>query len=266
MQRTSFWVVAAIFGICPSASAQSKWVTVKGRVVVAEATAKALSAKQPIAVTANKEHCESKGPLFPDDVVIDAKTRGVQNVVVYLRPADKERASKLPAAAIHPDLAAGKVKPAAHVIDQPCCQFVPRVTLAREGDTLEVKNSAPVNHNVKLTSSENGEFNVNLAPGQSHKLPNPLKAERTPAAFECNVHPWMKGQVRVFDHPYFALTDAEGNFEIRNAPVGTFHLVYAHEKGFHKGPEGRFGWPVEIKDGGGGVMVLKPFEFEFPKN
>ena len=187
----------------------------------AEAAVKAMGAKKPINVTANPEHCLSKGPLVPEDTIVNPKTRGIQNVVVWLRPANKEREPKLPADAIHPDLAKEKVKAATHVIDQPCCQFVPRITVAREGDGLEVKNSAPVNHNVKWSANENGEFNVNLAPGQSHKLPNPLKYERTQIPFECNVHPWMKGQVRVFDHPYFALTDADGKFKIKNAPAGT---------------------------------------------
>lgn len=265
MRRLHTWILVAILGSCSFASGQSKWVTLKGQVLASEADAKSLSTRTAIAVTADKEHCESKGQLLQDSVLINPKSRGVRNVVVWLRPATQDRASKLPTSAIHPDLSIGKAKTVNHVIDQPCCQFVPRITLAREGDTLEVKNSAPVNHNVKWMSSENGEFNVNLGPGQSHKLPSPLKAERTPVGFECNVHPWMKGQVRVFDHPYFALTDEEGLFEIKNAPVGTFHIVYAHEKGFHKGTEGRYGWPLEIKDSGTGVMQAKPVEFVFPK-
>jgi plastocyanin len=246
--------------------AGGKWVTVKGQVVLSEAAFKAMPAKQPINVSANPEHCLSKGPLFPEDTIVNPKTRGIQNVVVWLRPANKERDSKLPADAIYPELVKDKVKPKEHVIDQPCCQFVPRITVAREGDTIEFKNSSPINHNTKWSSNENGEFNVNIAPGQTAKVPNPLKYERTQIPFECNVHPWMKGQVRVFDHPYFALTDADGKFEIKNAPAGTYHIVYAHENGYHKGADGRFGWPIEIKDAGNGTMELKPLEYEFPKN
>jgi hypothetical protein len=243
-----------------------KWVTLKGQVLLPEEAVKAIGEKKPINVTANPEHCLSKGPLMPEDVIVNPKTRGIQNVVVWLRPANNARVAPMPPDSIHPDLAAGKYKSKNLVIDQPCCQFVPRITLGREGDTLEVKNSSPINHNTKWSSSENGEFNVNIAPGQSYKLPNPLKFERTQIPFECSSHPWMKGQVRVFDHPYFALTDADGKFEIKNAPAGTFHIVYAHENGFHKGADGRFGWPIEIKDAGNGTMELKPLEYEFPKN
>jgi hypothetical protein len=243
-----------------------KWVTLKGQVLMPQAAVQAMAAPKPINAAAEPK-CLVKGPLFPEDTIVNPKNRGIQNVVVWLRPANKERDPKLPAEAIHPDLAKDKVKPNDLSVDQPCCQFIPRITLAREGDRLEFKNSSPnINHNTKWSSNENGEFNVNIAPGQSYKLPNPLKYERTQIPFECNSHPWMKGQVRVFDHPYFALTDADGKFEIKNAPVGTFHIVYAHENGFHKGAEGRFGWTVEIKDDGKGTMELKPLEYEFPKN
>ncbi|HEY2787681.1 MAG TPA: hypothetical protein VGJ05_22175 [Fimbriiglobus sp.] len=245
--------------------AGGKWVTIEGQVLLPEATIKTMGEKKPIVVSQDKAHCLSKGPLYPDDVIVNPKNRGLQNAVIWLRPANKERAPKLPPEDIFPDYAAGKVKPKDLVIDQPCCQFVPRITLAREGDTLTIKNSAPVNHNTKWSSNNNGEFNVNLAPGQSFKLPKPLVYERTQIPFECNIHPWMKGQVRVFDHPYFALTDADGKFEIKNAPAGKFNIVYAHENGFHKGADGRFGWPIEIKDDGTGKMVLKPLEYEFPK-
>jgi hypothetical protein len=247
--------------------AGGNWVTLKGQVLLPEAAFKAMGEKKPINAAAAEPKCLVKGPLFPEDTIVNPKNRGIENVVVWLRPANKERDPKLPAEAIYPEYAKDKVKPKELSVDQPCCQFVPRITLAREGDKLEFKNSSPnINHNTKWASNENGEFNVNIAPGQSYKLPNPLKYERTQIPFECNSHPWMKGQVRVFDQPYFALTDADGKFEIKNAPVGTFHIVYAHENGFHKGAEGRFGWPVEIKDSGDGTMTLKPLEYEFPKN
>jgi hypothetical protein len=57
----------------------------------------------------------------------------------------------------------------------------------------------------------------------------------------------MDGYVRVFDHPYFAVTDADGKFEIKNAPVGKYRIVYWHEAvGLRGGRAGRFGEPIEI--------------------
>jgi hypothetical protein len=58
----------------------------------------------------------------------------------------------------------------------------------------------------------------------------------------------MSGYVRVFENPYFAVTDDDGKFTIPNAPVGKFRLVAWHEKvGYLGGREGRFGTPIEIK-------------------
>jgi hypothetical protein len=45
----------------------------------------------------------------------------------------------------------------------------------------------------------------------------------------CNIHGWMKGHVRIFDHPYYAVTDKEGKFEIKGVPAGTWHAVVWHE-------------------------------------
>jgi plastocyanin len=248
----------AAFVAGSTAFGQAKWVTVKGEVKLAAAPAVAA-----INVTADKEHCLSKGPLNSDEVVV-GKKGGLKNVVVYLRPDDTNRNAVFKPADINPDLA--KAKPKDHVIDQPCCQFVPRITVARVGDSLTVKNSAPVNHNFKYESDNNGSANWNTPPGQSQKFKDPLKAEARPIPFECNVHPWMKGQVRVFDHPYFALTDEDGKFEIKDAPAGKFRIVYHHEKGYHKGAAGRLGEVVQIAPGADGkTMEMKPIDYEFPK-
>lgn len=244
-----------------------QWVTIKGQVKLA-----AIPAAVEINVTTDKQHCTSKGPLISDEIEVNKKNNGLKNVIVFLRPEliagipqndPKNRNIPFPAAEINPALVSAKAKE--HVIDQPCCQFVPRITLAKTGDTLVVKNSAPVNHNFKYDSDNNGSANWNTPPGQSQKFTSALKAEPRPIAFECNVHPWMKGQLRIFDHPYFALTDEDGKFEIKDAPAGKYRIVYAHEKGFHKGAAGRFGESIDIKLGSNSTMEMKPIDYEFPK-
>ena len=57
----------------------------------------------------------------------------------------------------------------------------------------------------------------------------PQGAERTPGEVTCDIHPWMKAWWMVLDHPYFAVTDAKGNFEIKNAPAGTQKVVVWQE-------------------------------------
>ena len=51
-----------------------------------------------------------------------------------------------------------------------------------------------------------------------------------PTPCSCGVFPWMRGYLGTFAHPYFAVTDADGKFEIKNAPVGKFQLILWHEE------------------------------------
>jgi hypothetical protein len=261
-----FGILATMALAALSIAQDGNWVTVKGQVILPEAEAKKAleSAKVPVNVTADQKHCNSKGPLLPTDVIVNPKNGGLKNVVVFLRPANKDRDPKFLPKDIHPDFA--KRTPKALVIDQPCCQFEPRITVGTSGDTLTIKNSSPVNHNSNYSSDRNGSENPNIPPAGEYKFKNPLLAERLPIPLACNIHPWMKAQIYVFDHPYFAVTDEDGKFEIKNAPKGAFSIVYRHEGGFHKGAEGRFGTPIDIKAGNNNTMELKPMQFEFPKN
>jgi RNA polymerase sigma factor (sigma-70 family) len=238
----------------PSSPAEdANWVTVRGRVVLPGG-----HARRPVDVTTDKEHCLSNGPLTYEDLVVNPKTFGVKNVVVWLRPDSENRRDAFPRDRIHPSLLTAKS--AHHVIDQPCCQFVPRILAARAGDTLEFRNSAPVPHNVNY-SSDAVSINPTLPPGKSLTLDNPLVAQATPIPFKCDIHPWMSGRLRIFDHPYFAVTDEDGHFEIKLAPAGRWRVVVWHENGFHKGREGALGLPVELKPG----VELPEVRLELPK-
>jgi hypothetical protein len=211
--------------------------------------------------TTDKEFCTKDGPVV-DESVLTGKDGGVKNIVVWLRPDTANRADPFPADKVKPELA--KAAPVERVIDQPCCQFIPRVTAARTGDKLVVKNSAKVAHNTNISGGDENPalvFNINLPAGGATPAVE-LKAQRTPIPFKCDIHPWMKGFVRVFDHPYFAVTDDNGKFTIKDAPVGKWRLVVWHENGFHKGREGVLGMQVEVKDGG---TELPPINLELPK-
>lgn len=203
----------------------------------------------------------AKGPLPDTSIVVDPKTKGFKNVLVFIRPDSTDTKAVFPAAQIKPDLA--KAAPKSIVIDQPCCQFEPRMVAARAGDRLEVKNSAAVTHNFNYKGDpNNAAFNPAIAPGKSVKLGAPLAADPAPIQFDCGIHPWMQGRLRVFDHPYFAVTDAEGKFEIAGVPEGKWRIAYFHENGYYKGREGRLGSQIEVK---GATTEVKPLEFEFAK-
>ena len=229
------------------------WGTIKGTVKLPSPPA-----SEAINVTTDKEHCLSKGPLTSEMVLV-GKTGGVKNVVVWLRPDTTDRKDPFPQAQINPALKSASPKTV--TVDQPCCQFIPRVVALRVGDSIEFKNSAPVNHNINYASDAE-PFNVNL-PNGGVKKTAPLQPQTSPITFKCDIHPWMQGRARVFDHPYFATTDDTGTFEIKDAPAGKWRLVYWHEGGFHKGRDGALGFPVEVK--AGGVTDVPAINLELPK-
>jgi hypothetical protein len=263
MQRLVLPAVVAVLALGGYATAADEWVTIKGQVVFP--ADKKLPERAKLNVTQDKDHCLSKGDILDESVIVNGKNKGIKNVVVYLRPDDTTGKAEFPKDKIFPDDA--KRKPAEVLIDQPCCMFVKRVTVARVGDTIVVKNSAPVAHNFFWDSGNNGAHNVTVPKMDSWKMPQALVKENPPIQYKCTIHGWMTGYVRIFDHPYYAVTDDDGKFEIKNAPAGKYRIVYWHENGVRGGAKGRFGEPIEITAGKGGTMEMKPTDFDVsPKN
>lgn len=191
----------------------------------------------------DKAACLKDGPVKDETWIVNPKNKGLKNAFVWLEAETK--GDKLP---IHPSLAKvqGKVE-----IDQPACAFIAHATALREGQTLVAKNSSGIAHNFKWTGNPtvNPGGNVLLPPGAAKEIDG-LMADRLPIAIECNIHPWMKGWARVFDHPYFAVTDADGSFTIKNAPAGNFRIKVWHGSGgWLGGAKGKNGAPITINAG-----------------
>jgi plastocyanin len=118
------------------------------------------------------------------------------------------------------------------VVDQRKMAFVPHVVAVQQGTTVEFLNSDSVGHNVYWPSISG---NKKLA----HNLGTWPKGEKKPFQFNdvgvasllCNVHPEMSGYVVVTPTPYFAVTDKDGNFEIKNIPAGKYTLKTWSEDG-----------------------------------
>lgn len=238
------------------AADDAKWATVKGQVVWAGAVP-----EQPkIVPGVNKEVCAKDVEPLEEDYVINPKNKGLKNVFVWIRPVGAQKEDKFPANLINPALIKA-MKPTVE-IDQPCCRFIPHVLAAQAGQKMVIKNSAPIAHNAKWSSSNNGDVNPLIAAGGKYELEKALVFERSEIQLQCSLHSWMKSHVRVFDHPYFAVTDADGNFEIKDAPVGNFSLYVNHPAtGWKDGVKGNKGQPLEIKAGGtdtGKLEMKKP--------
>ena len=123
--------------------------------------------------------------------------------------------------------------PAEHVtVDQRKMTFVPHVAVVQQGTTVDFLNSDPVGHNVYWPSiSGNKKLAHNLGTWpQGQKKPFQFNDPGV-ASLLCNVHPEMSGYVVVVPTPYFAVTDKEGNFEIKNVPAGKYTLKTWSEDG-----------------------------------
>jgi hypothetical protein len=208
----------------PVPVASRHWGTIEGRVVFAGTS---IPANPAVRVAKDKEHCLSKGPIKRNELVVNPKNRGVRWVLVWLAPVkDFRDLTKLPPIPHSlKNVSSKKVE-----IDQSVCQFVPRTLGIREGTTLVFKNSAPVAHNVNVQGGVTGpNFNV-LLPRTGVWEVKDVKARLLPLCFSCSIHHWMRGWVGVFKHPYFAVTDQDGKFEIKAAPVGRWRLMVWQEK------------------------------------
>lgn len=119
-------------------------------------------------------------------------------------------------------------------IDQIGCEYTPQIVAVQTGQTIKVKNSDPVLHNVHTTPAPDGgnsksEFNkAQMAGGADLEFTFP-SAENF-LRFKCDVHPWMFAWVTIVDSPYYAVSGKDGSFKIANVPPGKYTLEAIHRK------------------------------------
>ncbi len=140
------------------------------------------------------------------------------------------------------------------VIDQKGCQYHPYVSAIQTKQTLLVKNSDPLLHNVNITpGAGSGNKPANMAQLQGGPdLKFTFDAPEKFLRFKCDVHGWMFAYVCVSDHPYFAVSDKDGTFKIKDVPPGKYTVEATHRKG------GTVTKEIEVKDG----AVTADFEIE----
>lgn len=117
------------------------------------------------------------------------------------------------------------------VLDQLGCIYHPRVLGIMVGQPIEIRNSDPLSHNVHFVSRNNGTFNFSQ-PRKGLKSVRVFRKPELPgtAYFKCDVHPWMRAWIGIFDHPFFAVTGDDGSFTISGLPEGTYEIEAWHEK------------------------------------
>ena len=167
-------------------------------------------APEKIPVTKDEKVCGSEPKTSPDLRV--GSNKGVQDVIVRLADIQKGKALTKPE------------KPP--VLDQKTCEYHPYAQLFPVNTTLEIVNSDDVLHNVKTKGGSKTQFNM-AQPKFKRKLTYEFKNAEI-VQVECNVHGWMHAVLVAAEHPYYALTDANGSFKIADVPPGKYTLKVWH--------------------------------------
>jgi hypothetical protein len=117
------------------------------------------------------------------------------------------------------------------LIDQAGCLYQPYISGAMTHQKITFKNSDPVLHNIHPVPLARGNREINRAqmPGGT-PLSLSFDVPELPVRVKCDVHPWMFTYVFVVDHPFFAVTDRDGNFTIPNVPLGKYVFEAFHLK------------------------------------
>ncbi len=175
--------------------------------------------KAAISMTADPVCASANPDAHAEDIVVNGDK--LANVLVYVREGK----------AGDKNLSGYSFAPVAQAatLDQHGCHYVPHVLGVQVNQQFNVVNSDPTAHNVNVDARQNEKFNQGQSPG-APPITKQFKRAETVIPVKCNQHPWMRAYVGVLPHPFFAVSDASGKFEIKGVPAGTYTLVAWHEK------------------------------------
>ena len=209
-----FVLLILSFAMCSDVVLAQDWVDLKGQFVFDGET----PATVELDITRDEDVCGQFG-LKDESLLVNRENRGLQNVVIWLSSKDD--------VPVHPDFAPHAAKPV--VLDNSDCRFQPRIVSVRTQQTLRVTNSDPVPHNVAVYARRNNPFSVVIP--KDMPLDRAFEREELePLRVDCSIHSWMRAYVVVTEHPYVAVTDQNGRFEIRNIPKGEWDFRLWHER------------------------------------
>ncbi len=164
---------------------------------------------------ATSEYCKAH-PVLSNAVLGDPGR--LEDVFVRIAPGsfELERAFKAPARDV--------------IVDQVDCMYTPRIQGAMIGQTLRIRNADGTLHDVHGYLGAASWLNK-AQPKGSAPLDVPLgEGDRPLIKLTCDVHPWMRGFVVVSEHPFFAVSGADGTFAIHGVPPGSYRLEAWHAR------------------------------------
>jgi plastocyanin len=154
-----------------------------------------------------------KGTNTAETVVVDGSN--LANVFVYVKDGLGSRTFDVPKESV--------------TIDQSGCKYHPHVLGAMAGQNIEIKNDDMTTHNIHPTPKDNREWNESQPP-KAAALEKNFAREEIMLPVKCNQHPWMKMYVNVVKNPFYAVTGADGKYEIKGLPPGDYTLAFVQEK------------------------------------
>ncbi|MBD3675634.1 MAG: hypothetical protein HUJ26_19150 [Planctomycetaceae bacterium] len=184
--------------------------------------------------------------LYKNDLVVDQETGGIANVFLYMRKAPSGAKFDAP-------------EKKTLIFDQKNCRFVPHAQIVRTDQVVEVISSDGIAHNFHSYPIRNTPQNILVAPntqagdGTKVEFDGP---EILPMKVGCDIHPWMTAWWMVVDHPYAAVTNEKGEFEIGELPDGEHDFRVWHEKA------GYLEKKLSVTVKGGKVTDLGTLEFD----
>lgn len=157
--------------------------------------------------------CDPEGQKRRDlERLLVAPNRGIANTVVFLRNVTRGKAMDLP--------------PARRFLNQKNCRYEPHILLVPEQGILTVRSSDPLLHTVHMSGS--ADYNLPFT-AQGQEITRPMNRDGV-VSLRCNAgHVWMNGEMIVAKHPYYGVTDKDGNFELTGVPPGDYEIVAWHE-------------------------------------
>ena len=158
----------------------------------------------------------------PDETIVVGAGGGLANVFIYAAKVDEK---DVPA-----EFKNAPVEPVS--LDNQNCRFVPHAMVIRTGQPVKLLNSDAVAHNIHTFPLRGNAINILVAPGEKEGIAQKMeKPEILPIPVKCDIHPWMQAYALIIDHPFAAVSDDDGSFEIEGLPAGKHTFRIWHEGG-----------------------------------